>query len=107
MARIERETASGEIHFKIDLGGSGMVKDVRLAQRDFHTVDASIFGEPRFSVGSTVYGVETNDPGFSALALWEPSRKSLSISAGAAAKRYKGSSLDDCILQAHDDGALQ
>ncbi|SRR6266700_2715833 len=91
MGKISREKGSDGIHFKIDLGESGLVKDVFLTEKDHVTVDASAFGKSRLSNDSKVYTVETNDAAFSSQVLWEPSEKTLSM--GSPMRKYKGSSL--------------
>jgi hypothetical protein len=108
--KITRHDSPGESRFVFDTGSSLSV-DVVLTTRAPETTDPARFGKPSLPAGSEVYDVGTNDPGYSAQALYDPSKGQLIISvdgpAGQSPREFVGKSVDECVSRAYEGGAFR
>jgi hypothetical protein len=109
--KITHYTASeGQVVFKISRGDNPSA-DVMFTKIDPGAADSPFFGKSGIPTGTEVYTVETEDPKHSGRAAWDPSKHELSIwmedDPSGEPSQYEGSSLDECVLAAHNDGLLK
>ncbi len=99
----------GRIRFNFRLGEE-LSEDVTFEVKAMETVNPSLVGHSLLPPNSKAYDIRTNDCGYSAEALWQqpaPHTGTLTLKVGgSAAKQYHGSSLDQCVEQAYDNGAF-